>query len=226
MQGTVAVVLAAGGGSRFGAGLAAPSESTATEFAATEFGATEFAATVRFGPDGSATGGDRPGAKLLAHWRGRPLVTWAVEHAHAAGLDATWVVAGAADLTGVLPAGVEVLMNPDWAQGQATSLQVAIRAAQAAGLSAIVVGLADQPDLAPEAWQAVARASAPIAVATYSGQRRNPVRLGHEVWGLLPRSGDAGARVLMRDRPELVVEVACLGNPGDIDTVEDLQQWN
>lgn len=209
METVAAVVLAAGGGSRFGAGLAdAPT------------------AVVRFGPEGATDGGDRPGAKLLAHWRGRPLVTWAVEHAQEAGLAATWVVTGAADLAGVLPAGVEVLPNPDWAEGQATSLQVAIRAARAAGHSAVVIGLGDQPDVSPEAWRAVAGARSPIAAATYSGQRRNPVRLGREVWDLLPRSGDAGARVLMRDRPELVVEVPCLGNPGDIDTVEDLQQWN
>lgn len=208
----MAVVLAAGGGSRFGAGVAA--------------GTSPPAAELRFGAEGTTEGGDRPGAKLLAHWKGRPVVTWAVEHAMAAGLDATWVVAGAADLSGVLPAGAVVLPNPDWAEGQATSLQVAISAARAAGLSAVVVGLGDQPDVTPEAWRAVAAARSPIAAATYGGQRRNPVRLGHEVWDLLPRSGDAGARVLMRDRPELVVEVPCHGNPGDIDTVEDLQQWN
>lgn len=207
VHGTAAVVLAAGGGSRFVAPAAPTSD-------------------LRFGPHATAEGGDRPGAKLLAHWRGRPIVTWAVEHAQAAGLDATWVVSGAADLTGALPAGAVVLHNPDWAEGQATSLQVAIEAARSAGLEAVVVGLGDQPDVTPEAWRAVAAAGSPIAAATYSGQRRNPVRLGHEIWDLLPRSGDAGARVVMRDRPELVVEVPCLGNPGDIDTVEDLQQWN
>lgn len=168
--------------------------------------------------------GDEP--KLLVRWRGRPLVSWALAHAAGAGLGRLWVVTGAVDLDGLLPAGAEVLANPDWAQGQATSLAVAIDAARRAGLEAVVVGLADQPMVPPDAWRRVGAASAPVAVATYGGERRNPVRLSAEVWDSIPRVGDEGARQLMRRRPELVVEVACEGNPVDIDTVEDLDRWS
>jgi molybdenum cofactor cytidylyltransferase len=186
----VAVVLAAGGGSRFTA---------------------------------SGGGGD----KLLATWRSRALVSWALEHAVAAGLDRTWVVTGAVDLVaaGVVPAGVEVLVNERWREGQATSLQRAVAAASgpAPDVEALVVGLGDQPLILPSAWQAVAGASGrPIAVATYGGRRRNPVRLDQSCWPLLPATGDEGARVLIRDRPDLVMEVACQGDPADVDTVGDL----
>lgn len=150
----------------------------------------------------------------------------AAANAAAAGLARTWVVAGAVDLTNAVPPGVEVLTNPSWQEGQATSLQVAIVAARAAGLDALVVGLGDQPLVPAQAWSAVAAADAPIAVATYDGQRRNPVRLAESVWPLLPVSGDYGARALIRERPELVREVPCQGDPADIDTREDLSRWN
>jgi CTP:molybdopterin cytidylyltransferase MocA len=164
--------------------------------------------------------------KLLAPWRGRPLVWSAAANAAAAGLACTWVVAGAVDLHDAVPPEVEILTNPRWQEGQATSLQVAIDAARAAGLDAVVVGLGDQPAVPPAAWAAVAAADAAIAVATYDGRRRNPVRLARSVWPLLPVSGDHGARTLINQRPDLVREVPCQGDPADIDTREDLRRWN
>jgi molybdenum cofactor cytidylyltransferase len=170
--------------------------------------------------------------KLSSDFRGRPLVVWAVEAAVVSGL-ATVVVEGAVSLAATLDeAGladrVTLVRNERWAEGQAGSLARGVEAATALDAGAVVVGLGDQPLVEAEAWRLVAAApgEAPIAVATYDGQRRNPVRLDRSVWGLLPSEGDEGARSLIRGRPDLVMEVPCPGNPADIDTVEDLRRWS
>jgi nicotine blue oxidoreductase len=164
--------------------------------------------------------------KLLALRRGRPVVSWAVQAALDSAIGPVWVVTGAADLRLVLPAEVRQVANRDWAEGQATSLATAVDLATDEGIERIVVGLGDQPLISPSAWRAVADAAGPIAVATYGGRRGNPVGLARPVWAQLPRTGDAGARVLIKGCPSLVQEVACEGMAVDVDTVEDLNQWS
>jgi CTP:molybdopterin cytidylyltransferase MocA len=183
---TLAVVLAAGGGSRFA-------------------GSTH---------------------KLLAPLRGRPVLSWAVAAPLAAGLPVL-VVTGAVDVTDAIAEfDVEVIRNGSWSEGQATSLGAAVGVALARDHDAVVVGLGDQPLLTPQAWAAVAASTAPIAVATYAGRRGQPVRLAAEVWPDLPTSGDEGARRLLAGTAHRVAEVACQGDPADIDTQEDLRRWS
>ena len=152
------------------------------------------------------------------------MVEWSLEQLLRAGFDDVVVITGAVELQ--LPDGVATVDNPRWAEGQATSLALAIDRAHQRELHAVVVGLADQPFVLAEAWRAIATAPGAIAVATYDGRRGNPVKLDSSVWDLLPVEGDAGARVVMGMRPELVTEVACAGSPADIDTPEDLRRWN
>jgi molybdenum cofactor cytidylyltransferase len=188
----VAVLLAAGGGSRF-------------------------------------TGSGGIGHKLLADAGGRPVVARAVEAALGAGLDEVLVVSGAVDLAGALAdLPVRLVHNPRWADGIATSLRSGIEVAASSRTGAVVVGLGDQPGVPSAAWRAVADhpGPEPLVVATYGGTRGNPVRLAREIWDEVPRSGDEGARVLLRRRPDLVAEVACDGDPRDVDTVEDLDRWS
>lgn len=164
--------------------------------------------------------------KLLTKFRGRPLVSWAIAAAASAGLDEVAVIVGAVDLGALVPPEVRLICNPDWASGQASSLQIALSWAVERGHEAVVVGLGDQPLVPATAWAAVAAAQCPIAVATFGGERRPPVRLDRSVWEFCPTTGDEGARVLMRQRPDLVCEVACDGQPADIDNAEDLDRWN
>jgi CTP:molybdopterin cytidylyltransferase MocA len=174
-----------------------------------------------------ASGGDSH--KLLAPYLGRTVVEWSIEAAAAAHLDATYVVRGATDLPLPPLAGdaVRWVRNDRWQEGIATSLQAGVTRARRDGHAAVVVGLGDQPLVLAEAWRKVAEASGkPVAVATYQGVRGNPVRLSSLVWPLLPGGGDEGARLVMRRRPDLVVEVPCPGRSADIDTVDDLREWS
>jgi CTP:molybdopterin cytidylyltransferase MocA len=168
------------------------------------------------------------GPKLLALLDGRPLVAWALDAVVSAGLDRAAVVTRPGDdaLEALVPAGVTVVPNARWAGGMATSLAAAVAWARAADLAAVVVGLGDQPRVRPDAWRAVAAAGGtPIAMAAYAGGRRgHPVRLHRDVWPLLPESGDAGARVVIRERPDWVTLVPCPGGDDDVDTVADLER--
>ncbi|MGY9072478.1 MAG: nucleotidyltransferase family protein [Acidimicrobiales bacterium] len=177
--------------------------------------------------------------KLLADLRGTPVAVWAIADALDAGFDEVMVVTGAVDVVAELNEGfspnqlrgvdlgrLTVLHNEDWAEGMATSLNVAVDHARDAHHEAIVVGLADQPFVGVDAWRAVRASSSPIAVASYDGARRNPVRLAAMVWPLLPRTGDSGARAVMKSRPDLVEPIPCVGLADDIDTVEDLRRWS
>ncbi|MCB0967481.1 MAG: nucleotidyltransferase family protein [Ilumatobacter sp.] len=180
---------------------------------------------------GAGTRFDGDGHKLDAELDGLPIADHAVRAAVEADIGPVVVVAGAnapalASLASELAVGtVTVVDNPRWADGMSTSLAVGVSTARARGAHAVVVGLADQPFVTPETWRAVAASTWPIAAAEYDGRLRNPVRLHHSVWPLLPDAGDHGARHLLRLRPELVERVPSQGSPADIDTLEDLRSW-
>jgi len=164
--------------------------------------------------------------KLLRPLGEKPLVLWAVEAVCKAGFDQVYVVVGAVNLEAVLPEEVTIIENHHWQRGQGASLLAGVRVAESDGYGAVVVGLGDMPFVTPEDWQTVAAAPGPIVTATYNRKRRPPVKLEAEVWPLLPLfDTEEGARNLMRRRPELVSEAACLGKPDDFDTEADFRRW-
>ncbi len=164
--------------------------------------------------------------KLLADFRGRPVVSWALDSIRAAGFNEVFVVVGNVDLSEVLPDDVTVVHCETWEQGQSQTLLAGVAAAELAGHNSVVVGLGDQPLVPPSAWRSVGASRGEIVAANFAGKRRPPTKLEQSVWPLLPTDGDEGARVLVRNRPDLVSEVPCSGNPADIDTEEDLSRWS
>jgi CTP:molybdopterin cytidylyltransferase MocA len=173
------------------------------------------------------------GGKLLAPYRGRPLIEAVLASLRDAPVDETVVVVGAdaESLRAVCePYGVRIVENPDWTQGQSTSVLAGLKAL-GADVRAAVVLLADQPLVGAGAIERLVEAfeeGAKVAVATYGGRPRNPVLFSREVWPVLETElwGDEGARPFLRRRPELVTLVPCdgVGDPADVDTAEDLRR--
>lgn len=185
------------------------------------------AAVVLAAGRGMRFGGDIP--KPCLEYRGRPLVAYALDAAIASGLGPVVLVVGygADRVSACAGPGVEVVANPNYADGIASSLHAAIEWLAARGIvHAAVVGLADQPGIRAEAWMRLAAAydeGASLAVATYSGKRANPVLIGRELWPeALALRGDEGARGLMRSHPAVEVDCSDTGDPHDIDTPADL----
>lgn len=170
-------------------------------------------------------------AKPLALLNGRPLVAWALDAVVESGLHPMVVVVGdhtADALTAVAPETVAVVLAPDARLGIAHSLRAALAALEpAVEVTAVCIGLADQPGVGPEAYRRLARVheerGVDLAVATYAGERRNPVLLGRSQWpAARALEGDTGARLLMGEQ---VVTVDCTGtgDPRDVDTLDDLR---
>ncbi len=165
--------------------------------------------------------------KLLTTFRGSPMIMYSLLALRGSGIMRRAVVVGSIDFSAMLSDEETVLHNPSPLAGLSSSLSIARDWALSQRADAMVVGLADQPLIGSQAWARVAAAQgAPIMVATYRGRRRNPVKLSREVFDLLPDSGDEGARALYNSYPELVGEIECDGEPIDIDTVEELDEWN
>ena len=172
------------------------------------------------------------GGKLLAPYRGRPLIESSLTNLAEAPVDETIVIVGddAERLRPVCePYDVHIVENPGWQRGQSTSVQAGLEALGREVRAAVVL-LADQPLVGPGVVKRLVAAferGAKVAVATYGGRRRNPVLFSRAVWPLLEAelSGDEGARAVLRRHPDLVTEVPCdgAGDPADVDTREDLR---
>jgi molybdenum cofactor cytidylyltransferase len=123
------------------------------------------------------------------------------------------------------------LVNPDFARGQSTSLQCGLRAADTRS-QALAVLLGDQPcvsaDLIDRVAQTFLSAGAPLVRPVYpdaGGLPGHPVFLARRVWPRVEElSGDWGARGLLSEHPEWLLEVPLEGDPPpDLDTWEDYQ---
>jgi len=157
-----------------------------------------------------------------------------VDAAVAAGLDEIVVILGReADAVRAALDGddarVRFVLNEEWASGQASSLRAGLRSASPAA-DAVVVLLADQPTVRPDAIRAVVdafeRSGGPVVQASYGGRPAHPTLLAREVWPELEElDGDIGARAAIERNPRWrsLIEVGG-APPPDVDTDEDYRR--
>jgi molybdenum cofactor cytidylyltransferase len=165
--------------------------------------------------------------KQLLDWDGGPLVAHVAGVALAAGCDPVIVVTGAeAAAVSEAVAGLPVIVvhNPDWAEGQSTTVRAGLAAAGQAG-SALFL-LVDQPYVEPTLVRKLiethAAGLAPIVAPLIAGQRGNPVLFDRATFpDFAGIEGDAGGRQLFSKYPIEWVHWHDERSLRDLDTLDD-----
>ncbi len=172
--------------------------------------------------------------KLLLDFGGQPLVRHTAETLTRAGFGSVTVVTGfeaeavAACLTGLT---VTTTFNPDFADGQRTSVAHGLRTIAAAGRepAGVMICLSDMPYLETQDYRTLAAAflqngADRIALPDFAGQRGNPIVVPSRLLAEASRGGlNTGCRRLIERRPGEVdrIPVANAAFVSDIDTPPD-----
>jgi len=126
---------------------------------------------------------------------------------------------------------VHLALNPNWSEGQGSSLRVGVESAlaQAPAVDALIITLADQPTLPPrhlgKLIETYRQGGCTIVASQLGPTRVPPVLFGPEHFPRLTSvSGDFGARVLLQDYADETALVPLETN-ADLDTPEDYDQY-
>lgn len=175
------------------------------------------------------------GGKLLAPFRGRPLIAGALTAAvESPALSVVVVIGEDAGLEAALlrldeQAETRVVRVADPARGMGASLAAAARAVPI-DIDGVFVFLGDMPLVGPEVAPALVRALSGrdgIAAPIHAGQRGHPVLFGGDwIPALRALDGDVGAQALIRQAGDrfTAVETGDAGVLFDIDRPGDLSR--
>jgi molybdenum cofactor cytidylyltransferase len=178
--------------------------------------------------------GDQPATtKLIAEFRGKPLIRHVAEAALGSAARPVITVTGhARELVqdALASRSITFVHNKDYASGLASSLRVGIAAVPPNAPGAIIL-LGDMPlvtsDLIDEVIRSFGEDANADAVAPVTASRRgNPVLLARSLFaGVAGLTGDEGARRLLQNSGIHVIEIASTGEAAgaDIDTPEALE---
>ncbi|HSK12505.1 MAG TPA: nucleotidyltransferase family protein [Phnomibacter sp.] len=169
--------------------------------------------------------------KQLLPFRDGTLLRHAAQIALEAGCGPVMVVTGSnaeamnRELAGL---DIEIVHNPDWAEGMASTLRTGLRALQEKypGVDGVVFMVCDQPFVTRSVLLCLTdrqkETGKGITASSYGGKAGTPA-LFHRAYfeKLLTLKGDKGARTLMAEYPHDVALVPFAEGAIDIDTKED-----
>ena len=166
--------------------------------------------------------------KLLAPWRGRPLLQHVLEQAQQACPGSVLLVTGheAEELEAAVPARADLIVrNLDYAFGMGTSIAAAARACPA---DAIVIALGDQPLVTATHYRALIsawdRTDSGIVATAYDEIFGPPVLFGRRYLPTLTElRDDSGAKRILTEHRDRVITVDFPQASIDIDTPDDLE---
>lgn len=183
---------------------------------------------------GAGSGSRFGGGKLLAELNGRPLLDHVLATIREAEPAETIVVVGpgATALEAIAAAnGARTVPNPAPEEGLSSSVRIgltALAAVRVEEIDAALIVLGDQPRTSLGTIKALLEAEVPdgrsIVVPRYrGGGGSNPVLILRSAWALVGElQGDRGFGPLIKEHPELIVEVDLPGDNPDVDTAADL----
>ena len=139
--------------------------------------------------------------KQLLNYHGKAFIRAVAETALKAELSPVIVVTGAEDYeikSALQDLPVQIIHNPDWQEGQSSSIKKAVKTLGKETGSAIFL-LADQPQVSPTALRALVEEHAhtlkPVIAPMVEGRRANPVLFDRVTFpALLELQGDVGGR--------------------------------
>jgi molybdenum cofactor cytidylyltransferase len=166
--------------------------------------------------------------KLLLDVGGQPLVKHVIDAAAEGGCYVVNVVYSDEAVRERIGSTVACVANPDASSGQASSIRIGLQSLPEELAGALIM-LGDQPLVGSRTVAMLLRAwrregARPATAATYGSAEgwRPPLVVDRSLWpDLMELQGDEGARVLFRERPDLLDTVLSGGRPEDVDTPED-----
>lgn len=164
--------------------------------------------------------------KQLALVDGEPMVCRVVRQALGSQLSEVIVVVGmaAARVEGALQGlEVQIARNPDYEDGQSTSVRVGLQAVVDSASAAMFIP-GDQARLSTAVIDALIdlyrQTGAPIVVPVHGGERGAPVVIDRELFGeLVTIEGDAGGRQIFPAHEESIAELS-LSSSAPLDDVD------